>query len=661
MPRDSSIKKVLVIGSGPIVIGQAAEFDYAGSQACRSLREEGISVVLVNSNPATIMTDVDMADKVYLEPITPEAVEEIIDRERPDGLLPTLGGQVGLNMAVELDQRGVLARYGVKLLGTPVGSIRKAEDRELFKETMQELGEPVPGSGIVSSVEEAVELAGAIGYPVIVRPGYTLGGTGGGFASGPEELAQVASKGLIYSMNKQLLIERSVAGWKEIEFEVIRDSADNCIVVCSMENVDPVGIHTGDSIVVAPTQTLSDRDFQMLRSSAIRIIRALKIEGGCNIQFALDPDSAAYYLIEVNPRVSRSSALASKATGYPIARVASKIALGLTLDEIVNGVTGNTSAMFEPVVDYVVAKVPRWPFDKFKGAGRKLGSQMKATGEVMALGRNFPAALLKAVRSLEAGFTGLLVPEMEKMDVDTLLAKMGRGDDERIFAVAEALRRGISIEQVHAATKIDVFFLDNIEHIVWLEGQLSSKRKWTNEDWLKAKKCGFSDYQLSRMLNCTEDELRQQRARRGLVPCYHMVDTCAGEYEARTPYFYSAYGEANEAVPTGRKKVVVLGSGPIRIGQGVEFDYCSVQASLSLKAMGYESIIINSNPETVSTDPDTSDRLYFEPLTLENVLDVLDNEKLLGVMVQFGGQTAINLAEPLAAHGVEILGTSVDD
>ena len=661
MPRDNSIKKVLVIGSGPIVIGQAAEFDYAGSQACRSLREEGISVVLVNSNPATIMTDADMADKVYLEPITPEAVEEIIERERPDGMLPTLGGQVGLNMAVELDRRGVLAKYGVKLLGTPVGSIQKAEDRELFKETMQELGEPVPGSGIVGDVEEAVGLAEAIGYPVIVRPGYTLGGTGGGFASNPEELAQVASKGLIYSMNRQLLIERSVAGWKEIEFEVIRDSADNCIVVCSMENVDPVGIHTGDSIVVAPTQTLSDRDFQMLRSSAIRIIRALKIEGGCNIQFALDPDSAAYYLIEVNPRVSRSSALASKATGYPIARVASKIALGLTLDEIVNGVTGNTSAMFEPVVDYVVAKVPRWPFDKFKGAGRKLGSQMKATGEVMALGRNFPAALLKAVRSLEAGFTGLLVPEMERMDIDTLLAKMGRGDDERIFAVAEALRRGISIEQVHAATKIDVFFLDNIEHIVWLEGQLSSKRKWTQEDWLKAKKCGFSDYQLSRMLNCTEDELRQQRTRRGLAACYHMVDTCAGEYEARTPYFYSAYGEASEAAPTDRRKVIVLGSGPIRIGQGVGFDYCSVQASLSLRAMGYESIIINSNPETVSTDPDTSDRLYFEPLTLENVLDVIDNEKPLGVMVQFGGQTAINLAEPLAAHGVEILGTSVED
>ena len=661
MPIDRSIKKVLVIGSGPIVIGQAAEFDYAGSQACRSLREEGISVVLVNSNPATIMTDVDMADSVYLEPITPEAVEEIIAKERPDGLLPTLGGQVGLNMAVELDKRGVLAKYGVRLLGTPVGSIQRAEDRELFKETMQELGEPVPGSGIVGSVEEALELAGRIGYPVIVRPGYTLGGTGGGFASNGEELSQIASKGLIYSMNRQLLIEASVAGWKEIEFEVIRDSADNCIVVCSMENVDPVGIHTGDSIVVAPTQTLSDRDYQMLRSSAIRIIRALKIEGGCNIQYALDPDSAAYYLIEVNPRVSRSSALASKATGYPIARVASKIALGLRLDEIVNGVTGNTSAMFEPVVDYVVAKVPRWPFDKFRGAGRKLGSQMKATGEVMALGRNFPAALLKAVRSLEAGFTGLLVPEMEKLSIPELMDKMGRGDDERIFAVAEALRRGVSIAQIHMATKIDVFFLDNIEHIVWLEGMLASKRKWTDEDWLKAKKCGFSDFQLSRLLNCTEDQLRQQRLRRGLSACYHMVDTCAGEFDAKTPYFYSAYGERNEAFASDRRKVVVLGSGPIRIGQGVEFDYCSVQASLSLKDMGYESIIVNSNPETVSTDPDTSDRLYFEPLTLENVLDVIDNERPMGVMVQFGGQTAINLAEPLAAHGVEVLGTSVED
>ncbi len=661
MPRDNSIKKVLVIGSGPIVIGQAAEFDYAGSQACRSLREEGVSVVLVNSNPATIMTDIDMADQVYLEPITPEAVEEIIEKERPDGFLPTLGGQVGLNMAVELDRRGVLAKYGVRLLGTPVDSIQRAEDRELFKETMQQLGEPVPGSGIVDSVEGALELAERLGYPLIVRPGYTLGGTGGGFASNPEELVQVASKGLIYSMNKQLLIERSVAGWKEIEFEVIRDSKDNCIVVCSMENVDPVGIHTGDSIVVAPTQTLSDRDYQMLRSSAIRIIRALKIEGGCNIQYALDPDSAAYYLIEVNPRVSRSSALASKATGYPIARVASKIALGLCLDEIVNDVTGNTSCMFEPSVDYVVAKVPRWPFDKFRGAGRKLGSQMKATGEVMALGRNFPAALLKAVRSLEAGFTGLLVPEMEKMSLQQLMEKMDRGDDERMFAIAEALRRGVSIEQIHKATRIDVFFLDNIEHIVWLEGVLATKHKWTQEDWLKAKKCGFSDYQLSKLLNCTEDELRQQRLRRGLAPCYHMVDTCAGEFDARTPYFYSAYGETNEAKPTDRKKVVVLGSGPIRIGQGVEFDYCSVQASVSLKGMGYESIIINSNPETVSTDPDTSDRLYFEPLTLENVLDIIDNEKPMGVMVQFGGQTAINLAGPLAAHGVEILGTSVED
>ncbi len=661
MPRDNSIKKVLVIGSGPIVIGQAAEFDYAGSQACRSLREEGVSVVLVNSNPATIMTDIDMADQVYLEPITPETVEQIIAKERPDGLLPTLGGQVGLNMAVELEKRGVLARYGVRLLGTPVESIKRAEDRELFKQTMQELGEPVPGSGIVDSIEEALLLAERLGYPLIVRPGYTLGGTGGGFASNPQELAQVASKGLIYSMNRQLLIERSVAGWKEIEFEVIRDSKDNCIVVCSMENVDPVGIHTGDSIVVAPTQTLSDRDYQMLRSSAIRIIRALKIEGGCNIQYALDPDSADYFLIEVNPRVSRSSALASKATGYPIARVASKIALGLSLDEIVNGVTGNTSCMFEPSVDYVVAKVPRWPFDKFKGAGRKLGSQMKATGEVMALGRNFPAALLKAVRSLEAGFTGLLVPEMAGLSLDALMEKMAGGDDERIFAIAEALRRGVSIEQVHSVTKIDVFFLDNIEHIVWLEGMLGAKRKWTDEDWLKAKKCGFSDYQLAALMNCTEDELRQQRIRRNLKPCYHMVDTCAGEFDANTPYFYSAYGEINEAVATGRKKVVVLGSGPIRIGQGVEFDYCSVQASFSLKAMGYESIIVNSNPETVSTDPDTSDRLYFEPLTLENVLDVIDNEKPLGVMVQFGGQTAINLAGPLASHGVEILGTAVED
>lgn len=661
MPKREGLKRVMVIGSGPIVIGQAAEFDYAGTQACRSLKEEGVEVILVNSNPATIMTDRDMADRVYLEPLNIDVLEKIIVKEKPDGLISTLGGQVGLNLSLELARRGILDREGVVLLGTPMEAIEKAEDRERFKETMASIGEPVPESTIVGSIEDALAFAEQIGFPLIVRPGYTLGGTGGGVASNPEELADICAKGLTYSMNKQLLIERSVAGWKEIEFEVIRDSADNCITVCSMENVDPVGIHTGDSIVVAPTQTLTDHDFQMLRNSALKIIRTLGIEGGCNIQYALDPTSTKYYLIEVNPRVSRSSALASKATGYPIAKVASKIALGFTLDEIANSITGNTSACFEPTIDYIVVKIPRWPFDKFRTATRKLGSQMKATGEIMALGRNFSSAMLKAILSLEAGFTGLILPKMKEYSVDQLLDKVGQSDDERIFAVAECLRRGISIEQIHAITGIDLFFLDNIREIVTLEDSLAGKKTWSREDWLKAKRMGFSDYQLSHLLGCSESDVRDLRKSLGVTASYGIVDTCAGEFEASTPYYYSCYGAENEAISTDGRKVVVVGSGPIRIGQGVEFDYCSVHASWALRENGVESIVVNSNPETVSTDPDTSDRLYFEPLTAENVLNVIEVEKPMGVVVQFGGQTAINLAGPLQSKGVNILGTSVED
>jgi len=661
MPKDQSLKKVLVIGSGPIVIGQAAEFDYAGTQACRALQEEGIEVVLVNSNPATIMTDAHIAARTYLEPITPEVVTEIIKKEKPDGLLATLGGQVGLNMALTLAKAGVLDREGVRLLGTPLEAIEKAEDRELFKNTMAEINEPVPESAIVNSVEDALEFARTIGYPLIVRPGYTLGGTGGGVAHNEEQLREIAAKGLTYSLNKQLLIERSVAGWKEIEFEVMRDSRDNCITICSMENIDPVGIHTGDSIVVAPTQTLSDRDYQMLRSAALKIIRALGIEGGCNIQYALDPHSSQYYVIEVNPRVSRSSALASKATGYPIAKVAAKIALGYTLDEIANSVTGTTSACFEPALDYVVVKIPRWPFDKFSGARRTLGSQMKATGEVMALGRNFPSALLKAIRSLEMKFVGLLVPEFQKYSLQELFAKIQLADDERLFAVAEALRRGVSVEQLHRLTGMDLFFLDGFQFIVNLENTLAKQKEWNREDWLMAKKAGFSDYQLAYLTGKSEEEVRKIRQEQGIHAGYRMVDTCAGEFAATTPYYYSSYGEEDELVPSDREKVIVLGSGPIRIGQGIEFDYCSVHSAWSIRESGREAIVINNNPETVSTDPDTSDRLFFEPLTLENVVNVVEAEKPLGVVVQFGGQTAINLAKPLADCGVRILGTAVAD
>lgn len=660
MPLKTDLKKVMVIGSGPIIIGQAAEFDYAGTQACQALREEGLEVVLVNSNPATIMTDASMAHRVYIEPLTPEFVAKIIRQEKPDGLLPTLGGQVGLNIALKLAEMGILEREGVLLLGTPLKAIQKAEDREMFKKMMEDIGEPVPESAIVSSIEAAVDFAERLGYPVIVRPAYTLGGTGGGVAHDSRELKEIAVRGLKYSLIKQILVERSVAGWKEIEYEVIRDSGDNCITVCSMENIDPVGIHTGDSIVVAPAQTLTDREYQMLRTASRKIIRALGIEGGCNVQFALDPLSFQYYVIEVNPRVSRSSALASKATGYPIAKVATKIAIGFTLDEIKNAVTQKTSACFEPAIDYIVLKIPRWPFDKFSLADRLLGTQMKATGEVMAIDRTFEAALLKAVRSLELGLTGLTLDVFKELDNEQLKKKMAEADDERLFVIAEGFWRGFTPEEISVITRIDLFFLEKIKHIVNLEKELAAGKLTSQLLW-RAKRTGFSDSGIARLAGLKENRVQEMREAQGIVPVFKMVDTCAAEFEAVTPYFYSCYEEENEALPEDVRKIVVLGSGPIRIGQGIEFDYCSVHSVWALREEGIESIIINNNPETVSTDFDTSDRLYFEPLIPEDVLNILKREKPEGVIVQFGGQTAINLAEPLARAGIPILGTSVDD
>lgn len=660
MPLDQTLKKVLVIGSGPIIIGQAAEFDYAGTQACRSLREEGISVVLVNSNPATIMTDANMADKVYIEPITVESVRRIIAKERPDGLLPTLGGQVGLNMAVKLFEAGILEDYKVRLLGTSLEAIKKAEDRQLFKNTMLEIGEPIPESTIVSQLQSAVEFAEKIGYPLIIRPAYTLGGTGGGIAHNREELEDITVKGLTLSPIGQVLLEQSVAGFKEIEYEVMRDSNDTCITVCNMENIDPVGIHTGDSIVVAPSQTLSDREYQMLRSAALKIIRALGIEGGCNVQFALDPHSLQYYVIEVNPRVSRSSALASKATGYPIAKVAAKIAIGYHLDEIVNAVTGKTYASFEPTLDYVVVKIPRWPFDKFNLANRTLGTQMKATGEVMAIDRSFEAGLMKAIRCLEIKQYGLALPEAATMSNAELEAAIVAADDRRLFFLAECLRRGYTIEDIHERTKVDSFFLKKILNLVEMEQKLKENGYQNLEILTAAKKLGFPDREIARITGANEKEIREFRYQHNLRPVYKMVDTCSAEFEAATPYFYSCYDMENEAIPTTRRKIAVIGSGPIRIGQGVEFDYCSVHSVWALKKAGIEAIIINNNPETVSTDFDTGDRLYFEPLILEDVLHILELEKPEGVIVQFGGQTAINLAAQLEQAGIKILGTSVD-
>ncbi|WP_172249824.1 carbamoyl-phosphate synthase large subunit [Saccharibacillus deserti] len=668
MPKNDKLKKILVIGSGPIVIGQAAEFDYAGTQACQALREEGVEVVLINSNPATIMTDTNMADKVYIEPITLEFVTQIIRHERPDGLLPTLGGQTGLNMAVELARAGVLESENVKLLGTQLESIEKAEDRDLFRDLMRELEQPVPDSVIVTTLDEALDFAGEIGYPIIVRPAYTLGGTGGGICVDEEELREIVVSGLRYSPIGQCLVERSIAGMKEVEYEVMRDANDNCIVVCNMENFDPVGVHTGDSIVVAPSQTLSDREYQMLRSASLKIIRALNIEGGCNVQFALDPHSFQYYVIEVNPRVSRSSALASKATGYPIAKMASKIALGYTLDELMNPVTGQTYACFEPALDYIVSKIPRWPFDKFMHANRKLGTQMKATGEVMAIGRTFEESIQKAVRSLEIGTHRLLVKGADALSEEDLNSRLAKPDDERMFLIAEAFRRGYTLETIQDLTKVDWWFLDKIERIVVFETVLAETDELSDELLTEAKRMGFTDRAIAELRAqgreggrlTKEADVRAYRKEIGLVPVYKMVDTCAAEFESETPYYYSTYEQENEVTQTDKEKIIVLGSGPIRIGQGIEFDYSTVHAVWAIRKAGYEAIIINNNPETVSTDFNTSDRLYFEPLFFEDVMNVIEQEKPIGVIVQFGGQTAINLAKPLQDAGVKILGTSLD-
>ena len=659
MPKLADVKKVLVIGSGPIIIGQAAEFDYAGTQACRALKEEGFEVVLVNSNPATIMTDVNIADRVYVEPVNVEFLENIIKRERPDSLLATLGGQVGLNLAMALEEKGILADYNVKLLGTQISAIKRGEDRELFKEAMEKINQPIPESTIVETIMAACEFGRQIGYPLIVRPAYTLGGTGGGIAHDEDELVDIVQKGLGYSPIGQCLIERSIAGWKEIEFEGIRDAADNCITVCSMENVDPVGVHTGDSVVVAPAQTLNERELTLLRQASIDIVRELGVCGGCNVQLALDPFSENYYVIEVNPRVSRSSALASKATGYPIAKVTSKIAIGYTLDEIENAVTKTTKACFEPTVDYIVLKFPRWPFDKFVTADRTLGTQMKATGEVMAIERSFEASLLKAIRSLEIGLIHLEMPELKALSDDEIKDRVKRTDDERLFVIAEAIRRGVTIDYIYDITKMDKWFLHKLTNIVKMEEALK-KEELTPALLLKAKKMGFADPVIGKLVGKDAFEVRAMRKENNILPAYKIVDTCAAEFEAATPYYYSTYEKEDEVAVTDKKKVVVLGSGPIRIGQGVEFDYCSVHSVWALREMGYETIIINNNPETVSTDFDISDKLYFEPLTLEDVLNVIEKEQPEGVIVQFGGQTAINLAGPLAKCGVKILGSSVD-
>ena len=660
MPKRTDIHKILVIGSGPIIIGQAAEFDYSGTQACLALREEGYETVLVNSNPATIMTDKQIADHVYIEPLTVEAVSRIIRQEYPDAILPTLGGQIGLNLAVALAKTGIFEELNIKLLGTQLAAIDQAEDREKFKELMQSLGEPIPASKTVATVDDALVFADEIGYPVIVRPAFTMGGTGGGMCNSAEELKVIAANGLDLSPATQCLIEKSIAGYKEIEFEVMRDAADNVMVVCGMENFDPVGIHTGDSIVFAPCQTLSDREYQLLRDCALKLIRALKIEGGCNVQLALDPNSYHYNVIEVNPRVSRSSALASKATGYPIAKLAAKIAVGLTLDEIKNPVTETTWAEFEPALDYVVCKVPRWPFDKFTNADRHLGSQMKATGEVMAIGRTAEEALQKAVRSLEIDEHDLISPAAAKASKKKLTEKLTKAQDDRLFYLAEAFRRGLSIEQVHELTKIQPYFLDLIKHIVELEGELAGHLN--NPALLaSAKRYGFSDETIAKLWGTSADSIRAKRQELGITPVFKMVDTCAAEFDSATPYFYSTYEEDNESQPSKKQSILVIGSGPIRIGQGVEFDYATVHSVRAIQDAGFAAIVMNSNPETVSTDFSVSDKLYFEPLTLEEVLNVIELEQPVGVIVQFGGQTAINLAAGLAEHGVRILGTTVED
>ena len=660
MPRNQDIKKVLVIGSGPIIIGQAAEFDYAGTQACRELKKEGIEVILINSNPATIMTDKNMADKIYIEPLTVETVKKVIKKEKPDSILPNLGGQTGLNLAMELAESGFLTEYNVRLLGTKADGIRKAEDRQAFKDMMEEIGEPCISSKVVYNVGDAIDFAKKIGLPVIVRPAYTLGGTGGGIAYTIEELEEICGSGLRLSRVHEVLIEKCISGWKEIEYEVMRDSKGNCITICNMENIDPVGVHTGDSIVVAPSQTLANKEYQMLRTSAIKIISSLKIEGGCNVQFALNPKSFEYAVIEVNPRVSRSSALASKATGYPIAKVATKIAIGYALDEIINEVTGKTYACFEPVLDYVVVKIPKWPFKKFLTASRDLGTQMKATGEVMAIATNLEAGLMKAVRSLEENIDSLILPKLKEFTREEIDEKLKKVDNERIFVIAEALRRGISIDEIHDLTTIDKFFIGIISNIVKLEKDLQERELDANLI-RKAKEYGFTDKVISELSKQNIREIKAIRLGNRIIANFKMVDTCSAEFEAKTPYYYSSYDEEEEVKISDKKKILVLGSGPIRIGQGIEFDYCSVHGIWALKKAGYDTIIVNNNPETVSTDFDVADRLYFEPLTPEDVENIVDVEKPYGAIVQFGGQTAIKLTKALSDMGVEILGTQEKD
>ena len=661
MPKNKDIKKVLVIGSGPIVIGQAAEFDYAGTQACRSLKEEGIEVVLVNSNPATIMTDKDIADEVYIEPLTIKSLEQIIIKEKPDSILPTLGGQAGLNLAMEIAETGFLEEHNVKLIGTTALTIKKAEDRLEFKTTMEKIGEPCAPSLVVENVEDGIEFTNKIGYPVVLRPAYTLGGSGGGIAKNEEELVEILSNGLRLSRVGQVLVERCIAGWKEIEYEVMRDGAGNCITVCNMENLDPVGVHTGDSIVVAPSQTLSDKEYQMLRSSALNIINELQITGGCNVQFALHPTSFEYCVIEVNPRVSRSSALASKATGYPIAKVAAKIALGYTLDEIKNAITGKTYASFEPALDYCVVKIPRLPFDKFIHASRKLTTQMKATGEVMSICTNFEGALMKAIRSLEQHVDCLMNEDYSGYSDEEITEMLNRVDDRRIYVIAEAIRRGVTYETIHDITKIDVWFIDKIAILVEMENALKTQ-PLTKELLLEAKRIEFPDNVIAKLTGKTTKDIKALRNEYGIHAAFKMVDTCAAEFEATTPYYYSCFKSENEVIKTHpEKKVLVLGSGPIRIGQGIEFDYCSVHSTWAFKQEGYETIIVNNNPETVSTDFDIADKLYFEPLTPEDVENIVELEKPDGAVVQFGGQTAIKLTKSLMEMGVPILGTSAED
>lgn len=660
MSKREDIKKVIIIGSGPIIIGQAAEFDYAGTQACRALKEEGIEVVLINSNPATIMTDKQIADKVYIEPLTTDTVKKIILKEKPDSILPTLGGQNALNLAVELEESGFLKEHNVEMIGTDADTIRMAEDRELFKDAMERINQPVAKSEVAESIEDCLKVAKKIGYPVVVRPAYTLGGSGGGIAADEEELTSIATMGLHRSRVHQVLIERSIAGWKEIEYEVMRDHNGNCITVCNMENIDPVGVHTGDSIVVAPCQTLADKELQMLRSASLAIITELKVEGGCNVQFALNPDNFEYAVIEVNPRVSRSSALASKATGYPIAKVASKIALGYTLDEIPNAITKKTYACFEPTMDYCVVKIPRWPFDKFIHARRTLGTQMKATGEVMGIAATFEAALMKSIRCLEINMYSLIDNSLKDISDEELEEKLHVVDDRRMWVVSEALRRGATPQKIHDITKIDLWFLDKYLNIIKVEKELAEKP--LDEALLrKAKEFEFLDKTISELSGKSVEEIRSLENNWGIAPVYKMVDTCAAEFEAETPYYYSSYGIENESAHrTDKKKVMVIGSGPIRIGQGIEFDFCSVHSVWALKELGYETIIVNNNPETVSTDFDVADKLYFEPLTEEDVLHIVQLEKPDGAVVQFGGQTAIKLAKAIEKMGIPILGTSSD-